>query len=244
MLYKRFGFSFFLGVCFLSNSIAQNVSLEFWPEVDIWYRFNSSWRASSYIAVTKYFENKTRDLASTFQLDYAFGKTKNPLFVRLQDDNRVQTIKAWLFRGGYMNGLSLSDFGESYTEDMALTELHKRIPLIYDQLLSLRLRNDLRWVGQPVNFSYRFRFRIMLEKEYRFGLTSVIPYINTEPFWDSRYQKVNRNRAIVGTTLSGAKPIALEACVIYQYDSEMTNQNVIVFNLILHLYFERKLIHP
>lgn len=232
-------FSFFLGVCLLSNSIAQNSSYEFWPEVDVWYRINPSWRASSFIAITKYFESKSRDLTSTFLLDYAFGKTKNPFFVRLQDADRAQKMKAWLLRGGYMNGLSLSDFGESYSEDMAITEIHKRIPLLGDELLSVRARNDLRWIGQPANFSYRFRLRAMLEKEYRFGLTSVIPFVSIEPFWDSRYMKVNRNRTIVGATLAGDNSLALEGNILYQYDSEMAKNNVYVFNLILHIYFDR-----
>jgi hypothetical protein len=233
-----------ISLCSFQVTKAQNASFEFWPEVDIWYRFNASWRASSYVAVTRYFESNTRDLASTLQLDYAFGKTKNPLFVRLQDDNRVQNIKSWLIRGGYMYGLSLSDLGESYNEDMAISEVHKRIPIIKDRLLSVRFRNDMRWVGQPANFSYRFRIRAMLEKEYRFGLTSVIPYISAEPFWDSRYQKINRNRAIVGATISGLRPIALEGNVLYQYDSEMSNTHIMVLNIILHVYLEKKSTKP
>lgn len=220
--------------------MAQNSSLEFWPETDIWYRLNSSLRLSSFIAITKYYESKNRDLNITLQADYAWGHTKNPFFGRLQDERRAQAMKAWLIRGGFMEGQSLNDHGESYTEDMALAEIHKRIPIKNAGLLSLRFRSDLRWVGNSSDISYRFRYRMMIEKEYKAGKRSIVPYVNAEPFWDSRYSTVNRIRLIGGATVGSGQLLALEGNFTYQYDSKSSVENVYAMNIILHLFFEKK----
>jgi hypothetical protein len=224
------------------NTKAQNNSHEFWPETDIWWRINSSWRLSSFIAITKYYESKDRDLNITMQADYAWGHTKNPFFGRLQDENRAQEMKAWLIRGGFMEGQSLSDHGENYNEDMALAEIHKRIPIHSAGLLSLRLRTDLRWIGNSSDFSYRFRYRMMVEKEYKLKHTSIVPYVSAEPFWDSRYSILNRVRFIGGATLAWGKLFAFESNFTYQYDSKSSVENVYALNIILHIFFERKIV--
>lgn len=237
--YKKLALLLMLSISNAIGIMAQTSSLEFWPETDIWYRVNPSWRLSSFIAVTKYFENNTRDLNATFLADYAFGRTKNPLFVRLQDELQAQSIKAWLVRGGYMKGLSLYDLGESYTENMGIAEVHKRIPLKGHSLLSSRLRSDLRWVGQEGDFSYRLRFRMMVEKEFKSDKKSFVPYISVEPFWDSRFDLINRVRAIGGTTFAWGERIALEGNFTYQYDSKTSITNVYAFNVILHVFIVR-----
>jgi len=69
--------SLFFSLNAADSCIAQNSSLEFWPESDIWYRLNPSWRLSSFIPITKYYESKNRDLNIYLQADHAWGKTKH-----------------------------------------------------------------------------------------------------------------------------------------------------------------------
>jgi Protein of unknown function (DUF2490) len=149
-------------------------------------------------------------------------------------------MKAWLARVGFMEGWSLQDHGESYTEDMVYPEIHKRIPLKGNILMSHRFRTDFRWVGQVPEFSYRFRYRIMVEKEFAAANSSIVPFINAEPFWDSRYSTFNRIRIIGGTTVSWGPRIALEGNFTYQYDSRSSIQNVYAINIILHVFFESR----
>ena len=221
------------------NVSAQSPSYEFWPEADVWYKVTPSFRLSSFSAVTRYLESDTRDFNLTFQADYSFGYSKRFFFTKMADQNRAQALKVWMARGGYMGGWSLYDNAENYTEDMLFAELHRRILLKRLLLFSQRLRMDTRWVGQDPEFSYRFRYRVMLEKEF---LTekkiSIIPYINVEPFWDSRYDLFNRVRIIGGTTVSWKTRFSLEGNITYQYDSKMSTNNTLAFNAILHLYFE------
>ncbi len=136
-----------------------------------------------------------------------------------------------------MYGTSLFDHGESYTEDMLFVELHERIPLNNRVLISHRLRPEVRWVGLDPKFSYRFRYRLMVEKEFKTETLSLIPYINVEPYWDSRYDTFNRVRVIGGATASWAAWFALEGNLTYQYDSKLAFAHIYAINGILHLYF-------
>jgi hypothetical protein len=217
---------------------AQNTSFELWPETDVWYKITPDFRLSSFAAITRYLESDTRDFNLTLQADYSFGNSKRFFFTKLADQNRAQTLKVWMARGGYMGGWSLYDNAESYTEVMLFAEMHRRILLKRSFLFSQRLRMDNRWVGQDPVFSYRFRYRVMLEKEFLKGKTSIIPYVNVEPFFDSRYDLFNRVRVISGTTVSWKTRFSLEGNVTYQYDSKMSSTNTLAFNAILHLYFE------
>jgi len=217
---------------------AQEPSYEIWPETDVWYKITPDIRLSSLAALTRYLESDTRDFNLTFQADYSFGYSKRFFFTKMADQNRAQALKVWMLRGGYMAGWSLYDHAENYTEDMLFVELHRRILLKWLILFSQRVRFDNRWVGQDPTFSYRFRYRAMLEREFLKGKTSIIPYINVEPFWDSRYDLFNRVRVIGGTTVSLKTRFAFEGNITYQHDSKLTSPNTLAFNAILHLFFE------
>ena len=234
---------FILGVCFLLSifpTFAQQASFEMWPEVDVWYRLNPAWRLSAFVPVTKYNENKTRDLNVYLQADFAWGHSKHPYFNRLVDDNRNQQLKAWLFRGGYMRGASIADRGESYSEDMVFGELHSRWAYIKNVLLSQRLRVDNRWVGDQPVYSYRLRYRMMIEREFVSGQSSFVPFVSAEAYYDSRYSKINRIRLIGGTTISRGGPFALEGNITYQNDINYSTPNMYALNVILHVFLKRQ----
>ena len=222
-------------------SMAQNSSFEFWPETDIWYSLSPAWRLSAFVPITKYNESGERDLNVYLQADYKWGHTKYSVFKRVMDENKTGQIKAWMVRGGFMEGWSLGEEAGEYTEDMLFMEFHKRIPLKRSgMLISSRIRNDFRWVGEDPVFSYRFRFRFMIEREFTAGRTSIVPYWNVEPFWDSRYSNFNRVRLIVGTTVSLGRRLAYEGNITYQHDPHYDATNMYALNLILHVFFETK----
>lgn len=230
---------FVLNLGLITSSLAQNSSLELWPEVDIWYRLNPSWRFSTFTSITKYNESKNQDLNIYIHVDYAWGKTKHAIFRRLMDQEKEQIMKAWMIRGGFMKGWSLGENTADYTEDMVFAEVHKRIPLNGNVLLSHRFRTDTRWLGETNNFSYRFRYRLMFEKEYKFGKSSIVPYLNIEPYWDSRFLKITKIRAISGITTSWSSKYALEGNITYQYDETYDTENLYALNIILHIFFEK-----
>jgi len=154
-------------------------------------------------------------------------------------------MKAWMVRAGFMEGWSLGENAGAYTEDMVFGEIHKRLPLGEKVLLSQRIRVDTRWVGEdPAKFSYRFRYRAMLEKEYEIKKSSVVPYVNAEFYWDSRYGNIAKTRLIGGATVNWGPRFAYEANLTYQYDTHYDSTNLYAFNIILHVYFETKHAKP
>ncbi|MCC6411091.1 MAG: hypothetical protein IT270_05505 [Saprospiraceae bacterium] len=69
---------------------------------------------------------------------------------------------------------------------------------------------------------------------------SFVPYVNVEPYYDSRYQTVNRVRFIGGGSMGWNPRFALEGNLTYQYDSRSSVTNLFAINVILHVYFETK----
>ena len=70
------------------------------------------------------------------------------------------------------------------------------------------------------------------------GRSSIVPFVNIEPYYDSRYAIVNRVRVIGGVSTSWSPRFALEGNITYQYDSKSSVTNLYALNVILHLFFE------
>jgi hypothetical protein len=232
-------FLFIIVVVANINCNAQNSSFEFWPETDIWYRLNSSWRLSSFVAITKYNESQSRDINVSLQADYAWGHTKSPIYRRLVDEEKVQIVKVWMVRSGFMKGSNLPNNTNNYAEDMLVAEIHRREPLKSNILLSQRFRMDNRWLGSENDFSYRFRYRIMVEKEYKSKNNSIVPYVSIEPYWDSRYSQLVRTRAIAGVTNTLGEHLAIEGNITYQYDKNYSTENLYALNVVFHVFLEK-----
>jgi hypothetical protein len=143
-------------------------------------------------------------------------------------------------RAGYMRGWGIEGEGRGYMEQVALAELHKKIPLKTHALLSHRLRTDLRWLGTDRKYSYRLRYRLMVEKEWQRTHYSVVPFLSGEAYWDSRYATVNRCRFEAGATYLRGARFGYEANLSYQYDGQSSVTRLYAVNLVLHLYFESR----
>jgi hypothetical protein len=217
-------------------AVAQDPSKEFWPEIDTWLRVSPAWRFSLFVPLSENLDTHYREGNVIPQVDFAFGQTR--VERRLADEDRARKMKAFMVRGGYFGGKSLDDDGEAYSEHSALAELHLRIPLKGGFLLSHRFRTDLRFLGDDADFSMRYRYRLMLEREFTAGRTSFVPYVNGEGYYDSRYEMWNRYRLIAGSSLSWSRRTALEGNVTYQYDSKSSTREILALNVILHIYFD------
>jgi hypothetical protein len=214
----------------------QDVAKEFWPEVDAWWRLSPAWRLSLFVPISENLDTHYREGNLIPQVDYAFGQTRFDR--RLMDESRAQKMKIFLLRGGYLGGKSLDDQGEAYAEHSALAELHARIPLKGGFLLSHRFRNDFRFLGDDAEFSIRYRYRVMLEREFTAGRTSFVPYVNGEGYYDSRYQMWNRYRLIAGGSLAWSPRTAVETNLTYQYDSKSSTREILAANVILHVFID------
>ena len=66
----------------------------------------------------------------------------------------------------------------------------------------------------------------MVEKEFTAGRASIVPYVNAEPYWDSRYSTFNRVRVIGGATVTRGKRVAYEQNITYQHDTHYDTKNI------------------
>jgi hypothetical protein len=221
------------------GAAAGETAKEFWPEIDFWLRLSPAWRFSTFAAMSNNKETDYREGSVLLQADYAWGKTGRRYGGRLFDESRAEGMKAMLVRAGYLAGKSLDDDGEAYQEKAMILEWHLRVPLKGRVLLSHRLRSDLRWLGDDSEFSSRWRYRVLVEKEVDAGRTSLVPYGSIEAYYDTRYDTINRARLIGGTSAVWSPRYALEGNITYQHDSESSVTNLYALNLILHLFFEK-----
>ena len=70
------------------------------------------------------------------------------------------------------------------------------------------------------------------------------PYVNGEPYSDSRYDTVNRIRWINGATIAWTSRYAIEGNVTYQHDTRSSVTNLLAVNVIVHVYFETRRAAP
>lgn len=229
-----------LATGFYGHCIAQETSTEVWPEVDVWYKVSPSWRFSAFIPFSQNLETNYREGSFLIQGDYSWGKPRRIIFMRLLDAQAAEQLKNMMFRFGYSLGKSLDDDGEAYSEKTAILEQHLRIPTKGNFLVTHRFRADLRWLGADYDFSQRYRYRIMIEKEYKAKKVSFVPYSNAEAYYDSRYNTVNRFRLIAGSSVSWSQRYAFEANYTYQHDTRSSVTNLHALNLIAHFYFQSK----
>ena len=120
-----------------------------------------------------------------------------------------------------------------------ICEFQVRTPLKRGILVSHRLRTDVRWLGQDAELSNRWRYRLMVEREFAKGRTSVVPFVNLESYYDSRYQTVNRLRSINGATVEWSPRYGVEGNVAYQHDTRSSVTNLLALNVIVHVYLEK-----
>jgi hypothetical protein len=215
---------------------AEEPSKEFWPEVDLWLRLTPAWRISMFVPISKNIETDYREGNLILQADYVWAMTKKIISMRLMDENLALMMKTMMLRGGYLEGRSLGDQGQAYSEKSLYIELHRRMPFQGRVLVSHRLRTDFRWLGDNLEFSSRLRYRLMIEKEFPTDRFSFVPFVSVEPYYDSRYAIVNRFRLIAGTSVAWSLRYALEGNITYQYDSRSSVTNLYALNVILHAY--------
>ena len=195
-------------VCLPGQAVADETVNEFWPELDLWLNLPAGFRLSSFFALSHREVTEYREGSFVLQADYAWksGTIPGPRR-RLADEAEMAEMKPWMLRWGYLSGNSLDDDGAEYSEDSALLEVHLRTPLESGVLFTSRLRSDLRFLGEERDFSWRLRYRLMMEREFLPRGHSVVPYLSVEPYYDSRHEKVSRVRLIGGTSLGFGKKL-------------------------------------
>jgi hypothetical protein len=103
-------------------------------------------------------------------------------------------------------------------------------------VVSDRNRGEFRFVkGQA--FSARYRNRLWLERDLKFGSFVCTPYVYDEIFYDIRYDQWTPNRYAVGVQLPVGKHVVLEPYYLRQQANRSDPPYANVFGFKVNVYF-------
>lgn len=207
---------------------------EFWPEIDVYIDVKPKLRLYLLGTVSKSVED---------------GELRNAKGFESQIGAHIDYIpnEHVILRTGYRFGTSLGKTDDPFKEHRLITEqtLRKLIP--GELLLSDRNREDFRFVNG--NFSFRYRNRVTIEREFHlFKQRNITPYVSGEIFYDTRYGVWNRNRLAAGLQtslrrgpirkmLQPKSQVILDLYYMRQNDSRSETQHVNGIGAALAFYF-------
>lgn len=172
----------------LAQQPTSGAPTQLWREVDVYVPVDEKVRLFFLFSITK--ARETRE-----NTEGQFGA---------HTDYTVN--KRLTLRAGYRYGFSLTET-DPFKEDRPIAEqtYHERLPLKI--LLSDRNRQELRIVNG--DFSFRYRNRLRLEREFLLPGRSITPYGSIEVYHDSRFNVWNRNRLTAGVQIQLRKALPL-----------------------------------
>ncbi len=195
-------------------TVAQtSYSQEFWPEVDLHYRFNDRTEA---IGIAR--SDRDRDSGTVYQAEGSV----------VLDHRFTEWFSG---RIGYRHGQATD--GGNFEEDRLLMEQTFRVSLPARVSVDFRTREDFRWLN--TGYSMRFRERIQVQRDTVIGTYTFQPYASTEIFFDTRYGQFARYRLIAGSTFPIRHYLSVEPYFAHQVDFASNSAIVDALGLILHI---------
>ena len=153
---------------------------QLWPEVGVYVPVNEKVRLFFLFRITKAQETRSNTEGQFgAHVDYIVNKSL-------------------VLRAGYRYGFSLTE-DDPFKEHRPIAEQTFRRELPLQIVLSDRNREEFRFVNG--DFSFRYRNRLRLEREFLLPKRSITPYGSIEVFHDSRFHAWNRNRLTAGIQL-------------------------------------------
>ncbi len=209
---------------------------EFWPEGQLFLDLNPRTRVFLNAAHAKGKESDERSLDTAVYLDISFvpvGPRRRRTF-RAEDWQRGRYLWA---RVGYDRIFKATE-GEtspSVAEDRGILSLWAKFPLPASVWLEGRGRADLRWIGDE--YSTRYRARLEATREFVVLDHAVVPYLNVEWFYDTRYDGWARTLYQAGGECTLNRHFRFELNVSQQTDTLPETRRLNAFSVVLKGYF-------
>jgi hypothetical protein len=211
---------------------AQSASREFWPEFGVYIQQGQVFRVEFVDLATS--NSITHDWLGNFTV-YIEAALKPVFRPELRDRPDVYRNRYLTFRAGYRYRTSLTP-GESVSENRGILEMNTRYLLPWHLVISDRNRGEFRFIkGQ--SFSTRYRNRLWLERDLKFGSFVCTPYVYDEIFYDIRYDQWTPNRYAVGVQLPVGKHVVLEPYYLRQQANRSDPPYANVFGFKVNVYF-------
>jgi hypothetical protein len=201
------------------------------PEVDTFIRVTDTARVFLLSSLTRNLTQATTDGELGVHLDL----TLKPILRReLQEANWERDRYLWVRVGFRVIG-NLEGADSAATEYRGILEGTTRVPLFWDLWLVNRARVDLRDVGG--DFSARLRPRVSLERAFTLWNHAVVPYVQVEAFYDTRFGDWSRERYQVGIELGLARHWRIEPYYRRQEVSRPSRSHENGIGLVLKYYY-------
>ena len=211
---------------------------EFWPAAEAYVKLGARTRLYLLAAFTHAQEPEAASGAQVYR-DAQFGAhldfTLKPIFrpkLRRRGDWE-RTRYAWV-RVGYRYGTSIGEVQDPYREHRGILEMTLRFPLPAGVSGVNRGRVDLRDVDGST--STRFRYRLTLERETPVFGATIVPYVNAEFFYDSRFDDWTRQRYQAGVEVVLSDHWRIEPALVRQNDERAQPAHVNALALSLKYY--------
>jgi len=212
-------------------------SNQFWPELDGYFALSE--RTRLYLMATASRAEQAQgesgglsrqDMQAGVHLDVTLTPRFRPDLAK-GDWQRNRYL--WM-RIGYRYGRSLGDLEERdpYRERRGIFELTGRTPPLAG---GLEYVSRFRWDARDVNDvdSNRYRLRLQIEKSLSYKGRSLVPYVNAEAFYDTRYDAWTRERYQAGMEIQLNPNWRIEPSLAYQSDSRSTPDRINALGLVL-----------
>jgi hypothetical protein len=202
-----------------------------WPEMSVFARLNDRMRFYLLATTVKESHESTEgEFGPNFDFYLQPFRERKRLAGLPLDESKNRFL---LLRVGYRY---LSSFSGDPDEHRVVLEATARYPLKGGVLVSNRGRVDARFIDGE--YSWRFRSRLSVEKEFSIGPVRMNPYVRGEVFYDSRFDAWSRTEWIGGTAFPLNRHVELEGYFDYQHDTGGDdNRQVHAIGTVLNLYF-------
>lgn len=215
----------------LTRTAAAADSSEFWPEANAFITLGPRTRA---FIDGAYAQGKESDQAS---LDFAayLDISLKPIKDEYLDDDWQRTRYFWA-RIGYDRIFNSTDNkNASVAENRGIVSLFGKALLPAGVVMEGRVRADLRWMGD--DYSSRYRFRIEFTREFRWLQHTVVPFLNYEWFYDTRYDGWARTLATVGPEVTINDRFRYEVYLARQSDRLPVRSDLTALGINLKWYY-------
>jgi uncharacterized protein DUF2490 len=214
-----------------AGTSAHAQTTQVWPEISLFTRLNDRMRFYFLATTVKESHESTEgEFGPNFDFYLRPFRERNRLAGFRLDESKNRFL---LLRVGYRY---LDSFNDEPNEHRVVLEATARYPLKGGVLVSNRGRTDVRFIDGE--YSWRFRSRLSIEKEFSIGPVKMNPYVRGELFYDSRFDEWSRTEWIGGAAFPLNRRVELEGYFDYQHDTGGDgNRQVYAIGTVLNLYF-------
>jgi hypothetical protein len=205
---------------------------EFWPEASIFLTTGPRTRVLLDTAYASGKESDTQSLDLAAFLDLSL----KPIRRKLQLGEDWQRSRYVWARIGYDHIAQAEGQGRlQAAENRGIVSFYVKAHLPAEVWLEGRARADLRWIGS--DYSTRYRFRVEANREFLLHDHPVVPYLNYEWFYDTRYDGWSRTLLSAGTEVTANKHFRYELYVSEQQDRLPRDSSLLGIGVVAKWYY-------